>query len=279
VVPAGQPLGHRRDEGHTELAQDAEVARREGVVPHEGVHRWRDVDGLAVVPRAHHAREEVVAQPAGDLARQAELSDEEESGGGIRRESTRPCPYLGEGVGRERRDDEGVSPPAELDVQDLVADAPPAGSLVVFGVERDAAGEGGPVDEVEGGRGRHRADVGPLGDAAAEALELDGRHAAGGRQEDAGPPTLRARRRRRLLRGHRREAKVGPLEPARLDLDSAAPRRVARTSEANSSWVGGSWAARAEKSGEIDVLRHTVAVIVFMTKGPIVALHRVCLDE
>ena len=91
VVPAGQPLGHRRDEGDTELAHDAEVARREGVVPHEGVHGRRDVDGLAVVPRAHHAREEVVAQPAGDLARQAELSDEE-SGGGIRRESTRPCP-------------------------------------------------------------------------------------------------------------------------------------------------------------------------------------------
>ena len=151
----------------------------------------------------------------------------------IRGESTRtvsPPPYLGEGVGRERRDDEGVSPPAELDVQDLVADAPPAGPLVVVGVERDADGEGGPVDEVEGGRGRHRADVGPLGDAAAEDLELDGGHAAGGRQEDAGPPAPRALRRRRLLRGHRREVKVGPLEPARLDRENAAPRRrVART--------------------------------------------------
>ena len=85
VVPAGQPLGHRRDEGDTELAHDAEVARREGVVPHEGVHGRRDVDGLAIIPRAHHAREEVVAQPAGDLKPQAELSDEEESGRGDQR--------------------------------------------------------------------------------------------------------------------------------------------------------------------------------------------------
>jgi hypothetical protein len=33
------------------------VARREGVAPHEGVHGRRDVDWLAVVPRAHHARQ------------------------------------------------------------------------------------------------------------------------------------------------------------------------------------------------------------------------------
>ena len=92
VVPAGQPLGHRRDEGDTELAHDAEVARREGVVPHEGVHGRRDVDGLAVIPRAHHAREEVVAQPAGDLKPQAELSDEEESGrGGSEEKVPEPC--------------------------------------------------------------------------------------------------------------------------------------------------------------------------------------------
>ena len=136
------------------------MARREGVVPHEGVHGRRDVDGLVVVLGAHHAGEDV-AQPAGDL---------------------------GEGVGRERRDDEGVGPPAQLDVQDLVADLPPAGPLVVIDVERDAVGEGGLVDEVQRGCGRHRVDVRPLGDAAAEGLELDGGHAAGGRQEDARAP-------------------------------------------------------------------------------------------
>ena len=67
VVPTGQTLGDRLDDGHAEVAQDGEVARREGVVPHEGVHGRRDVDGLAVVPGTHHAGEEVVAQPAGDL--------------------------------------------------------------------------------------------------------------------------------------------------------------------------------------------------------------------
>lgn len=204
VVPAGQPLGHRRDEGHAEVAHGGEVARGEGVVPHEGVHGRRDVDGLAVIPRAHHARQEVVAQPASDL---------------------------GEGVGRERRDDQGVGPPAELDVEDLVADPPPAGPLVVVGVERDAAGEGGLVDEVQGGRGRHRADVGPLGDAAVEALELDGRHAAGGRQEDPRPPSLRALRRRRLLCGHRRAReveKVGARKIGPHDETTPRTRRGAR---------------------------------------------------
>jgi hypothetical protein len=57
---------------------------------------------------------------------------------------------------------------------------------------------------VQGGRGRHRADVRPLGDAAAEALELDGGHAAGGRQEDARAPWRPASRRRRLLVGGHR---------------------------------------------------------------------------
>ena len=137
--------------------------------------------------------------------------------------------YLGEGVGRERRDDEGVGPPAQLDVQDLVADPPPAGPLVVVGVERDAVGEGGLVDEVQRGRGRHRADVRPLGDAAAEGLELDGGHAAGGGQEDARAPSRPGPRgRRRLVGGHRSSKVEGEkTRKARLNTRSRmAPRRV-----------------------------------------------------
>jgi hypothetical protein len=195
VVTTGQPLGHRRDQRHAEPEHGVKVAHREGVVPHEAVHGRRDVDGFAVVPRAHHARQEVVAQPAGDLRRTPQsshfLSTYHQTQTRTHSDVIRLLsPYLGQGVGRERCDDHGVGPLAQLDVQDLVADPLPSRPLVLVGVECDAGRERRPVDEVQGGRGRHRTDVGPLRDAAAEDLEFDGCDTAGGGEEDAGPPRL-----------------------------------------------------------------------------------------
>ena len=61
VVAAGQPFRGGRDQGNAELVDRLDVARRERVVPHEGVHGWRDEDRLLVVPCSHYARQEVVA--------------------------------------------------------------------------------------------------------------------------------------------------------------------------------------------------------------------------
>jgi hypothetical protein len=99
-------------------------------------------------------------------------------------------PYLGQGVGQERRDGHGIGSLAQLDVQDLVADPLPSRPLVLVGVECDTCGERRPVDEVQGGRGRHRTEVGPLRDAVAEDIEFDGCDTAGGGEEDAGPLRL-----------------------------------------------------------------------------------------
>lgn len=61
VVAAGQPFRGGRDQGDAQLVHGLDVARREWVVPHEGVHGWRGEDRLLVVPRSDNARQEVVA--------------------------------------------------------------------------------------------------------------------------------------------------------------------------------------------------------------------------
>ena len=78
--------------------------------PHSAVHRRRHHDARPPpdVPRADHARQQVVRQPVG---------------------------HLGQRVGRQRRDDEQVRPAAQLDVQDPAVALPRRGPLVRIPVD------------------------------------------------------------------------------------------------------------------------------------------------
>lgn len=79
--------------------------RGERALPHQRIHRRGREERPREVPRAHDAREEVVAEPVRSLCKR---------------------------VGRERGEQEHVGPLAELDVEDWVLALVPAAPLVLI---------------------------------------------------------------------------------------------------------------------------------------------------
>lgn len=171
VAPAGPGLPDA-----PVLGQHADLPRRDGVQPHGRVHGGGDqyplpgTAGAAIdaagVPRPDHARQQVVAQPVGDL---------------------------GQGVGAQGHDGHEVGPAAQLDVQDGGAAAPGRPPLVLVLVDGVDARQGAQArqggllgglagQEAGGGGGQDQADGEPVrvggGQGGDYVWDLDGCYGA-----------------------------------------------------------------------------------------------------